>query len=97
MIIQCQDGRLLESANVVDWNVVEDSVKKGSYMVVAKTVLDTDCEVFRGYEPECVEYRDSILATLTEEPRMLRDLCKRLEERDDKLASALSRFIKMNK
>lgn len=97
MVIQCQSGRVLDTDHVVHWDVVEDSVKKGQFTVTAKTVLGTDCEVFRGYESECVDYRDWILATLTEEPRLLRDLCNQLKERDEKLASALGRFIKMSK
>lgn len=97
MIIRCQNGGLLESIHVVNWDVVEDSTKKGRYMVIAKTVLDTDCEVFRGNEPECEDYRDWIQATLSEEPRMLRQLCDGLKERDEKLAAALRRLIEMNK
>ena len=97
MIIQCQNGKLLESAHVVEWDVVEDSENPGRFTVQAKTVLDTDCEVFRGNEPECVEYRDWIQATLSEEPRMLRQLCDGLKERDEKLAAVLRRLIEMNK
>ena len=78
MIIECQEGRLLESRHVVEWYTVEregDHIED-THALVAKTALNTAVEVAIGSEEECEAARDKIKRALGEEHMMLRHLSR---------------------
>ena len=93
MIIRCQDGRLLNSGHVVEWDQqAEGEGDEQSHTVTAKTTLDTSVEIFEGTQDECETRLDEIYASLNEEGNTLRHLCDGLAKRDDKLAAAMRRL-----
>ena len=95
MIIRCQNGRLLNSDHVVEWDKQQTEESEGNeaqHTVIARTVLDTTVEIFEGTQAECQIRLDEIDASLAEERTMLRHLCHALAERDDTLAAAIKRL-----
>ena len=95
MIIRCQNGRLLNSDHVVEWDKqTEGEGNEEEHAAIAKTILDTSVEIFEGTQEECQIRLDEIDTSLTEERTMLRHLCHALAKRDDKLAAAIRRLIK---
>ena len=94
MIIRCQNGRLLNSDHVVEWDkqTEESEGNEEEHAAIAKTILDTTVEIFEGTQEECQIRLDEIDASLAEERTMLRHLCHALAKRDDRLASAIKRL-----
>lgn len=93
MIIRCQDGGLLESAHVVQWESRAPQPKaKQVHTVIAKTVLGTDVQVFQGDAAECADYVARLERDVSEEPRMLRQLCNDLAKQDDTLRASIQRL-----
>ena len=96
MIFRCQNGRLLNTDHVVEWeNHVESEGDDNEqrHTVTAKTVLDTSVEIFEGTQDECQTRLDTIYTSLSEESTRLRHLCDGLAKRDDKLAATMKRFV----
>ena len=95
MIFRCQNGRLLNTDHVVEWDKQtepsDDNEEK--HTVTAKTVLDTTVEVFEGAQDECERCLGKIYGMLSVESRTLRHLCDGLAKRDDKLAAAMKRLV----
>ena len=89
MIIRCQNGGLLESDHVVEWDTHTEGE---THTVIAKTILDTTVEIFEGTAEECEVRLDEIYASRTEEGNALRHVCKELAERDDKLEASIRRL-----
>ena len=95
MIIRCQNGRLLNSDHVVEWDTkTTGEGDEERHTVTAQTVLDIPRAVFEGAQDECERRLDEIYASLSEESTMLRHLCDGLARRDDKLAATVKRFIR---
>ena len=93
MIVKCQNGRLLNTGCVVEWDKhTEGEGDEQRHTVIAKTILDTSIEVFQGTQDECQTRLDEIYASLSEESNTLRHLCDGLAKRDDKLAAAMRRL-----
>ena len=93
MIIRCQNGKLLNSDHVVEWD--KQTAGDGDeqrHTVIAKTILDTTIEIFEGTQDECQTRLDTIYASLSEESTRLRHLCDGLAKRDDKLGAAMRRL-----
>ena len=95
MIIRCQNGKLLNSDHVVEWDkqTEESEGNEERHTVTAKTILGTSVEVFQGTQDECQTRLDTIYASLSEESTRLRLLCDGLAKRDDKLAAAMKRLV----
>ena len=94
MIVRCQDGGLLETDHVVRWGKQpHPHSKPGTEVVVAKTVLDTDVQVYEGTPEACDQYLEDINARRDEERTVLRHLCEGLVKRNDALAAAINRLI----
>ena len=95
MIIQCQNGRLLNANHVVQWEppASVDEGEEKSYNIVAKTVLGTEVEVFRGESSECYFYFDNLSNTLIEDDKKLHQLSKDMAKRTDKLEMMTHRLI----
>lgn len=94
MIIQCQNGRLLNAVHIVEWENGSTPDDKEQHTVIAKTILNEPVEIYRGTKEKCDIRMDEIYASLSEESTMLRHLCKGLAERDDKLSAVISRLIR---
>ena len=95
MIIRCQNGKLLNSDHVVEWDKqTEGEGNEEEHAAIAKTILATSVEVFEGTQEECERRLGEIYASLSEESTRLRHLCHALAKRDDKLAAAIRRLIK---
>ena len=94
MIIRCQNGRLLNSDHVVEWDkqTEESEGNEEKHAAIAKTILDTSIQIFEGTQEECQIRLDEIDASLAEERTMLRHLCHALAKRDDTLAAAIKRL-----
>ena len=77
MIIRCQNGRLLNTDHVVEWDkqTEEGEDNEEKHTVTARTVLDTSVEIFEGTQDECQTRLDTIYASLSEESTRLRHLC----------------------
>ena len=95
MIIKCQNGRLLNTDHIVEWDkqTEESDDNEQRHTVTAKTILGTSVEVFQGTQDECQTRLDTIYASLSEESTRLRHLCDGLAKRDDKLAAAMKRLV----
>ena len=94
MIIRCQNGSLLNSDHVVEWDKhTAGDGDEQRHTVTAKTILDTSVEIFQGTQDECQTRLDTIYASLSEESTRLRHLCDGLAKRDDKLAAAMKRLV----
>ena len=95
MIISCQNGSLLNTDHVVEWDkqTEESEDNEEKHTVIAKTILDTTIQIFEGTQEECQIRLDEIYASLSEESNTLRHLCDGLSKRDDTLAAAIRRVI----
>ena len=95
MIIKCQNGRLLNSDHVNQWDkqTEESDDNEERHTVTATTVLATSVEVFEGTQEECERRLGEIYGMLSVESTTLRHLCDGLAKRDDKLAAAMKRLV----
>ena len=95
MIIRCQNGRLLNTDHVVEWDTQteESEGNEERHTVTATTILGTSVEIFEGTQDECQTRLDTIYASLSEESTRLRHLCDGLAKRDDKLGAAMKRLV----
>ena len=74
MIIRCQNGGLLNTDHVVQWDkqTEESDDNEERHTVTAKTILAASVEVFQGTQDECQTRLDTIYASLSEESTRLR-------------------------
>ena len=94
MIIRCQNGKLLNSDHVVEWDKqTEGEGNEEEHAAIAKTILDTTVEIFEGTQEECERRLGEIYGMLSAESTTLRHLCDGLAKRDDKLAAAMKRLV----
>ena len=94
MIIRCQNGSLLNSDHVVEWDKhTAGDGDEQRHTVIAKTILATSVEVFEGTQEECERRLGEIYASLSEESTRLRHLCDGLAKRNDKLGAAMKRLV----
>ena len=97
MIIRCESGKLLDTRHVVEWDIESEGEGDDTvHTVVAKTVLDTSVEVFRGTEEACGIRLSEIYADLSEDGSTLRHLCESLAKRDDKLSALINRLARIS-
>ena len=94
MIIKCQNGSLLNTDHVVEWDKhTAGDGEEQRHTVIAKIILDTTIQIFEGTQEECQIRLDEIYASLSEESNTLRHLCDGLAKRDDTLAASIRRLI----
>ena len=62
MIFRCQNGRLLNTDHVVEWDKAteESDDNEQRHTVTATTILGTSVEVFEGTQDECQTRLDTI-------------------------------------
>ena len=95
MVIRCQDGKLLNSDTIVEWEKQTEGMGDAqTHKVMAKTILDTSIEIFQGTDEECDSQLYDIYQKLYEESNKLHELYKESAKRDDKLITAIRRLIR---